>query len=212
MKKIILLGLIFASVMTLSAFADEGQKTDKKDQEQELPYIKEIGMMTGYAHGILDEKGSYKIIPAILRLGYSMDSWGLGFCDLIRPLANKLKMAPKGYTGLINELHLNTVFAPDRNLEVGWTLLIKYSYPVTEKFHPYLIGGGGVQYISQHTREQSTQWGFTPQFGTGFSYFFKKNLALNLEYRRKHFSNASIRSPNRGINVNMFLIGISWFH
>ena len=212
MKKISILGLILACFIALPALADEVQKTAQNSKKDDLPYIKEIGFMTGYAHGLLDEKGSYKVIPAILRLGYSMDSWGLGFCDLIRPLANKLKMNPKGYTGLINELHLNTVFTPDSNLEVGWTLLIKYSYPVTEKFHPYIIGGGGVQYISQHTREQSTQWGFTPQFGTGFSYFFKKNLALNLEYRRKHFSNASIRQPNKGINMNTFLVGLSWFY
>jgi opacity protein-like surface antigen len=83
---------------------------------------------------------------------------------------------------------------------------------VTEKFHPYLIGGGGVMYITQHTREQSLQWGFTPQFGTGVTYFLKKNMAVNLEYRRRHFSNASIKQPNSGINADMFMVGFSWFY
>jgi len=212
MKKILFFSCIFALFISLTAFASEAPKTSETSKNQDLPYTKEIGIITGYAHGSLEAKGSYKIIPVILRLGYSMDSMGLGFCDLIKPLADKLNMKPKGYTGLINEFHLNGVFAPDSNLEAGWTLLIKYSYPVTEKFHPYLIGGGGIGYITQHTHEQSLQWGFTPQFGTGFSYFFKKNLAVNLEYRRRHFSNANIKRPNGGINVNMFLLGISWFY
>ena len=205
MKKILVLSCIFAAFISLNAFALDVENTEKEDKQSDLPYTKEIGIISGYAHGNLQEKGSYKIVPVILRLGYSMDSWGLGFCDLFR-------FIPKGYTGLINEFHLNGVFAPDSNLEAGWTLLIKYSYPVTEKFHPYLIGGGGIGYITQHTREQSMQWGFTPQFGTGFSYFFKKNIALNLEYRRRHFSNANIKRPNGGINVNMFLAGVSWFY
>ncbi|MFH0917882.1 MAG: acyloxyacyl hydrolase [Candidatus Omnitrophota bacterium] len=210
MKKILICSCLFIFGISIYVFASDSQ--NEKEDGRGLPYTKEIGIISGYAHGNLQEKGSYKIIPVILRLGYSLDSIGLGFCDLIRPLADKLKMKPKGYTGLINEFHLNGVFAPDSNLEAGWTLLIKYSYPVTEKFHPYLIGGGGFGYITQHTREQSMQWGFTPQFGTGFSYFFKKDLALNVEYRRRHFSNANIKRPNGGINVNMFLIGISRFY
>jgi opacity protein-like surface antigen len=211
MKKIFIHGCLFIFCMSVCVFAAESENK-KETAKDTLPYIKEVGFISGYAHGNLQEKGSYKIIPAILRLGYSLDSVGLGFCDLIRPLADKFKMKPKGFTGIVNEFNLNGVFAPDSNLEAGWTILIKYSYPVTEKFHPYCIGGGGLAYISQHTREQSMQWGFTPQFGTGFSYFFKKNMALNMEYRRRHFSNANIKRPNGGINVNMFLIGVSWFY
>jgi len=211
MKKIFIYSCLFIFCMSICVFAadTENKKETTKDT---FPYIREIGFMSGYAHSNLQEKGSYKIIPAILRLGYSLDSVGLGFCDLIRPITDKLKMKPKGYTSLVNEFNLNGVFAPNSNIEAGWSLLIKYSYPVTEKFHPYGIGGVGLAYITQHTREQSLQFGFTPQFGAGFSYFFKKNLALNVEYRRRHFSNANIKRPNGGINVNMFLIGISWFY
>ncbi|PIQ85730.1 MAG: hypothetical protein COV73_05535 [Candidatus Omnitrophica bacterium CG11_big_fil_rev_8_21_14_0_20_43_6] len=204
MRRIFIFSCIFTLFASLCALAE--------DKQSDLPYTKEIGIISGYAHGSLQEKDSYKIIPVILRLGYSLDSVGLGFCDIIRKITDRPEMKLKGYTGLINEFHLNGVFAPDSNLEAGWTLLIKYSYPVTEKFHPYLIGGGGIGYITQHTREESTQWGFTPQFGTGFSYFFKKDMALNMEYRRRHFSNANIKKPNGGINVNMFLIGVSWFY
>ncbi len=212
MKKIFIFSCILASLMISGVFAAEAREADKDSQKPELPYIKEVAIFSGYAHTMLAEKGSYKVTPVILRLGYSMDSVGLGFCDLVRPLAKKWDMQPKGYTAIINEFNLNSVWEPDSNLEAGWTLLIKYSYPVTDKFHPYLIGGGGIGYMTQHTREQSLQWGFTPQFGTGFTYFIKKNMAVNLEYRRRHFSNANIKRPNSGINANMFLAGVSWFY
>jgi opacity protein-like surface antigen len=83
---------------------------------------------------------------------------------------------------------------------------------LTQKIYPYVLSGVGVGYISQHTREQSIQLGFTPQVGAGISYFFKKDTALNVEYRYRHFSNAKIKEPNDGINVNMFLVGVSLFY
>jgi opacity protein-like surface antigen len=221
MKKIFLLSLLFVLCVSKCVFAAENENKKETDKNAVLSsqasppgseYLREIGFMTGYAHGNLMEKGSYKIVPFILRLGYNLDAIGWGFCDLIRPITDKLKVKPKGSTGLMNEFNLNGVWAPDSNLEAGWTLLLKYSYPVTEKFHLYWIGGVGLAYITQHTREQSLQFGFTPQFGTGFSYFLKKDLALNVEYRRHHFSNARIKEPNSGINVNMFLIGVSYFY
>ncbi|GEM_PF-383763 len=214
MKKISVFSLLFVLGVATGVFAAESE--NKKDDVPVVPpptgYLREIGFMTGYGHGNLTEKGSYKLIPIILRFGYNLDAVGLGFCDLIRPLTDKLNMKPKGSTSLINEFNFNPVWAPNSNIEVGWTLLIKYSYPVTEKFHPYCIGGVGLEYITQHTREQSLQFGFTPQFGTGFSYFLKKDTAINVEYRRHHFSNASIKQPNGGINVDTFLIGLSHYY
>lgn len=209
MKRILFV-LLFGFCVVIPAFALD---QDKEKEPGSVPeYLRETGILTGYAHGNLMDKGSYKLIPVILRLGYNLDAKGLGFCDLIRPLADKLKMKPKGFTSLVNEFNLNTSWEPDSNIEIGWTLLLKYSYPVTAKFHPYCIGGVGLGYITQQTLEQSMQFGFTPQFGTGFSYFLKKELALNVEYRRHHFSNCNIKHPNSGINVDTFLLGISYFY
>jgi len=201
---------MFVFLLSLCAFASDSQNK-KEDEEWSFPYTKEIGVISGYAHGNLKQKGSYKIIPGIVRLGFNLDSVGFGFSDLVRPVAKELNMEPKGFTEFLLEPFVNAVIDPESNVEAGGNLLIKYSYPLTEKIYPYVLGGVGMAYISQHTRVQSTQWGFTPQAGFGFSYFFKKDIALNLEYRYRHFSNADIRRPNGGINANMFLIGISWF-
>ena len=76
---------------------------------------------------------------------------------------------------------------------------------------PYVKFGAGPVYISQHTREQSTQFNFVDTAGVGFNWFYKENLAFSFEYRYRHLSNASIKHPNKGIDTNSFLVGMSFF-
>ena len=211
MRKVFLVSSMFVFCLSLYSFAADVQ--DKKaDEKWSFPYTKEIGVISGYAQGKLEEKGSYKIVPGIIRLGFNLDSIGFGFCDILHPVARSLNIKLKGFTEFLLEPYVNAVVSPDSNVEAGAVILLKYSYPLTQKIYLYALGGGGVGYISQHTREQSLQWGFTPQIGAGISYFFRKDTALSFEYRKRHFSNANIKQPNDGINVNMFLAGISWFY
>ena len=211
MRRIFILSFIFVFCLSLYAFASNLQD-DKEDEKWSFPYTKEIGIISGYAHGNLKEKGSYKVTPGIVRLGFNLDSIGLGFCDILYPAARSLDIKLKGFTEFIIEPYLNAVVSPNSNVEAGAAIFIKYSYPLTQKIYPYALAGGGVGYLSQHTREQSMQWGFTPQLGAGLSYFFKKDTSLSFEYRYRHFSNADLKEPNDGINVDMFLAGISWFY
>jgi opacity protein-like surface antigen len=210
MRKNIFLVFIYIFLLAYSAFA-ANSSDNKQDDKWIFPYAKEIGIVSGYGHGNLKQKGSYKVIPVIVRLGFNLDSIGLGFGDLIRPLAKKLNMNPKGFTEFLLEPFINGVTEPKSNIETGCNFLLKYSYPLTERIYPYVLGGLGAGYNSQHVRTQSTQWGFISQAGFGFSYFIKKDMALSLEYRFRHFSNANTRQPNNGINTNMFLVGISFF-
>lgn len=211
MRRFFLLIFIFVFCLSASVFALDSQNKDE-EQKWSFPYVHETGILTGFARTTLDDKGKYDIIPTIARLGYNLDAIGFGFCDLLGPIFDKLDIKPKGFTEFILEPFVNTVISPNYNIEAGGTILLKYSYPLTEKIYPYAIGGGGGAYITQHTREEATQWGFTPQIGAGVSYFFKKDTALNVEYRRRHFSNANIKEPNDGINVDMFLVGVSFFY
>lgn len=211
MKKILLLAAILVFLTVSYALAADMPKAEKGGKWT-FPYTRENAIMTGYAHASLDEKGAYDIMPLMLRLGFNLDSIGFGFSDLIMPIAHKLDMRPKGFTEFLLEVFVNPVFSPDTNIESGAAVLLKYSYPLTGKLYPYFLGGGGAAYISQHTREQGAQWGFTPLLGTGITYFFKKDMAFNLEYRYRHFSNADQREPNEGINADVFLVGVSWFY
>ena len=183
-----------------------------KEEVREFPYTYEIGVFSGFACGKLEEKQYYRVIPQMLRWGFNLNTVGLGFTDLLKPLTDKLNVKPKGFTELVFEPFVNIVATPDSNIEAGCTILMKYAYPVTEKLYPYGIAGGGIIYLTQHTREQSTQYNFTPQMGAGITYFFKKDLAFNIEYRYRHLSNGGIKEPNGGINVGMLLLGVSLFY
>ena len=209
LKKILVIILL---TLPLCSYAQTSPADKPIEEGWKFPFTKEIGIITGYASGHLEEKRDYRIIPGIVRLGFNLNSIGFGFTDLIKPITDKLHIKTKGFTEIILEPFLNTVITPNTNIEIGCTLLLKYAYPLTEKLYPYGLAGGGVIYFTQHTREQSLQYGFNPQVGVGMTYFFKKDLALSVEYRYRHMSNAAIKEPNSGINVGMVLVGLSKYY
>ena len=129
----------------------------------------------------------------------------------VKPLLNKVWINTKGRADFILEPFINTISTPGSNVEAGSNFLLQYVFPLHEKVQPYIKGGLGVLYMSQHTLEQSTQYNFLSQGAGGIQYFIKDNLALNLEYRYRHLSNASIKHPNSGIDSNMYLCGFTYF-
>ena len=183
MKKILLITGILALLST-GAYALDG-----------------IEILTGYMNASLDEKDDYEGIPLLVSLYYDAE-----------PTFAKigLKEIP-GRLDFIVEPFVNTMYGPDSNVEVGSNTLIKYAFPLTDKFHPYLKGGLGMLYMSQHTREQGTQYNFLPQGAAGFQFFIDENSALSFEYRYRHLSNNSFDSPNSGIDSDMILGGVCFF-
>jgi opacity protein-like surface antigen len=177
-------------------------------------YLKELGVLTGYGRTSVDDKDDYIAMPVHFRVGVDMDKMQLGYCDWVERGAKKFfnkDFHPQGYTEFVMEPFVSYVPQPDTNAEFGLVLLSKFAYPLTPKVHPYIFAGGGVMYITQHLREQSTQYNFTPQLGVGVSLFLKENMALDVEWRWRHFSNAMIKRPNDGVNLKMIFVGVSWF-
>ena len=170
-------------------------KTDKK------LCLREFGILSGFAQGVLKEKNRYEFVPVIFRFGY----------DLKRFVDKKGKLNPDDLLQFELEPFVNGVISPDSNIEAGANFLFKYGHFITKKICPYIEAGAGIVYMTQHTREQSTQFNFISQAGAGVSYFVKKNVSVNAGYRVRHLSNASIKQPNKGINVDMVILGISWY-
>lgn len=160
--------------------------------------FKELGVFSGFHWGSLKEKQDYEVIPAMLHFGFDL-----------RPL---IKNKSDILFEFIFEPFVNTVISPDYNAEIGNNFLLKFAFPLTKRIYPYIEGGLGLVYLTQHTREQSTQFNFTDQGGVGITYFLKKNLSLNVGYRFRHISNASIKSPNSGINSDSVILGISFLY
>jgi len=207
--------LIIIIVILLTASISYNSYAQKADgSEKDTPYYKSFSYYTGFAKGDLSGKNDYKIVPSIFRFAFDVDKLGIGAADIVEYVAEKVFNAHdinvKGETEFLAETFLNTIISPDNNIEVGFDILMKYSYPATEKINPYFFVGGGVLYMSQQTNEQSTQYNFIPQMGIGISYDLKENLSFDVEYRYRHLSNANRKLPNDGINVNMFLFGTTW--
>jgi len=160
-------------------------------------WLKEIGFLTGYGTASLEKKSAdYDVIPILPRFGFDI---------------NPLKGNIGGDLELIAEPIMNIVISPDANAEFGASCLLKYSAHITARIAPYIEGGIGMVYTTQHTHEQGTQFNFLPQVGGGLQFFLNKNIALTGGYRYRHLSNAGMSDDNSGINHHFVLVGMSYF-
>jgi opacity protein-like surface antigen len=203
--------VIFCLCACFSVSARAEETVSQQEPSQTRHQLDEIGVFLGYGDSTLTDKDKYRVVPLAVQLGVSCDKYGLGFSDWFERgmrLFHK-DFRPAGLTTFIMEPFLSTVTSPDSNIEAGMNLFLRYAWPITEKIRPYCFGGGGVMFITQHLREQSTQYNFTPQVGAGISYLFTEKTALSVEYRYRHFSNADLKEPNEGVNLDMVFVGVT---
>lgn len=160
-----------------------------------------VEFLTGFGTGKLSEKGNYQVVPLYVDFDFRLS----------KPQVEGADAAPVSFYFVV-EPFISYVPSPDNNAEIGNNFLIKACFfPDTSRFRPYLKAGIGGIFITQHIREQGTQLNFNENACLGFHYFFKKNVALTAEYRYRHLSNADTKRPNRGMDANFGLAGISYF-
>lgn len=159
-----------------------------------------LELFSGWLEADLRAKQDYEGIPIFISLGFD-----------IKSVFDKINLKIKGDTDFIVEPFSTLILSPETNVEAGVNFLVKYVYPLSKKIRPYFKGGVGVLYMSQHTREQATQYNFLPQVSIGLHYFLNEKTALSCEYRYRHLSNASTGHPNKGIDADLILGGISFF-
>ncbi|MCX5701974.1 MAG: acyloxyacyl hydrolase [Candidatus Omnitrophica bacterium] len=189
---------ILAIFLVLCLFTDIAWSEEVKSNEKSKN-IQGIEFLTGYGLAKLDLQGSYRVIPLFIDFDFDL-----------KTLTQKIGINPPGLLQFVLEPFLFYAFDPHSNAEIGNNFLLKIGFlPMDAKLQPYFKGGLGLLYMSQHTREQSTQFNFNEHAGIGIHYFFKKNTAFTLEYRYRHASNAGIKQPNSGINTNFIICGIS---
>ncbi|MCM8782813.1 MAG: acyloxyacyl hydrolase [Candidatus Omnitrophica bacterium] len=159
--------------------------------------FKEWGFGTSFLSADLEDKKDLQEIPFLLRFGF----------DLRPILKNKshhlLEFAIEPYSSWIVD--------PKSNFKMGSNFILRGGFHLN-RLSPYLEAGLGFSYFTLQTREQATQFNFTETVGLGINYFLKDNLSLNLGYRYQHLSNASIKKPNKGIDSQGFILGISFYY
>ncbi len=162
----------------------------------------QIEILSGFGLARLRyHQGDYRIVPFFVDFDFDL-----------KPLVEKKGINYPGLLQFIIEPFASYVIDPRKNAEAGNNFAIKIGLvPDDWAIQPYFKGGLGVMYLTEHLRGQATQFNFDEYAGLGLHYFFTKKLALTLEYRYRHISNAGIKEPNDGIGTNIGLCGISYF-
>jgi hypothetical protein len=94
---------------------------------------------------------------------------------------------------------------------VGATPVLRYTFATESRLVPFLDFGAGVTATDMKRPDLGSEFEFNSQGGPGIHFFWNKNLAITVQARLMHISNAGIRHPNNGVNVIRISGGISWF-
>jgi hypothetical protein len=174
----------------------------QQSQEGKTGNLRAIEILPGYGLAKLRyHEGDYRIVPFFL-----------DFDSDLKPLIEKKGINYPGLLQFVIEPFASYISRPRNNAEIGNNFGVKIGLvPDNWKIQPYFKVGVGAMYLTQHFKEQATQFNFDEFAGLGLNYFFTKNVALTFEYRYRHISNACIKEPNDGIGTNIWLCGVSYF-
>ena len=167
---------------------------------EETKSLEAIEVLTGFGWGKLRATDNYNLYPITVGLDFNL-----------KPLTQKINFNPKPLLQFQLAPYIATVSQPNTNVELGTSFFLKAGVlPQTSKIQPYIKVGVGLVYMTQHTREQATQFNFSEQGGVGMHYFFAKDWGLTIEGIYRHLSNASIKHPNQGINTCFGSVGVTY--
>ncbi len=196
MKKIALLGCCVFVLGLLSCAFAEGSISPLR--------LAGIEFFTGYVKSntsLQGDKGVWRAAPIAVDFDF----------DLKKLISRKTNIVWPGLVQLQVEPFFSYIYNPRANFEAGASVFLKIGFvPDTWIIQPYGKFGVGLDYMTLHTREQGTQFNFIDTISLGTHYVIKKNLALTVEYRLRHLSNAGIDERNSGINTHFALIGAAY--
>jgi len=152
---------------------------------------------TGYVRGELKGNEDLEIIPFSVRVGLDINN----FAGIHGESSLQLGIEP----------FINTIIAPDRGIEAGINIGLRYLTPVADGVSVFGEISSGPAYFGIDTVEQGDAgFNFLSQFGAGLQVDLTRNMAFNTAYRFRHLSNAGISQPNSGINTNAIIAGFSF--
>ncbi|HVV01807.1 MAG TPA: acyloxyacyl hydrolase [Verrucomicrobiae bacterium] len=102
-------------------------------------------------------------------------------------------------------------FAPTSRYVAGAGPLLVYDFAAGYRLVPFVEAGAGGTATDVRDGDLSTSFEFNLQLGAGLHFFLKPNVALTVESRFIHFSNAGMKDPNQGVNDSAGLLGLTWF-
>lgn len=117
----------------------------------------------------------------------------------------------KGRHELLLELPMHLSLDQGGRSMTGGYILGSWKFTSLDEVAPYVFAGGGILFNDLGLPTQGTRLNYSYQGGTGLQYFVKEQVAVGIEYRYHHVSNAGTAEPNEPLNSSKFLFGISFF-
>lgn len=108
------------------------------------------------------------------------------------------------------ELFSMTEYSPRTSYVIGLLPCFRYYFRPYDTWTPFLDVGAGVCATDMGEPDLSTTFEFNEQVGTGMMWNLQRDVALTLQYRFSHVSNAGIRTPNLGVNGHLLSLGMIW--
>lgn len=108
------------------------------------------------------------------------------------------------------ELFSMTQFSPGSTYVVGAMPMVRYYFGSYSTWRVHLDAGAGICQTDFGLPDLSTKFEFNEQVGPGVMWNVRRDLAVALNYRFSHISNAGIREPNSGVNGHLFSLGVCW--
>lgn len=96
------------------------------------------------------------------------------------------------------------------SFEIGVTALAARFVFGDGPWRPFVEGGEGIVYTDLRKQDLGSRVQFTSQFGAGLEYEIRPGMAIGLQGRFRHMSNAGMASSNPGINTIYGLVGLSF--
>jgi opacity protein-like surface antigen len=141
---------------------------------------------------------------------------GIAFVN-VTPRLSYLPFAPFGRGMLRSAIEpglegwFQTYFEPRVFTAEGLKVALRYHFIGLGPLVPYLELTGGAAGTNLNVPEIRSAFTFVIEGGAGVSYFVTPDVALNLGYRVQHISNGNTSGPNRGVNSNTGVFGVSYY-
>ena len=117
----------------------------------------------------------------------------------------------EGNLELWGEVFAGGQYHPASRGVFGLAIGPRYNLITGSRWVPFLDLGAGISGTDIGEPDLSTTFQFNVQIGVGAHYFFLDDMALTLQVRGIHLSNAQIKMPNYGTNSIVFMIGATGF-
>lgn len=199
-------GALFFVEICVFAQSDSGLKGDGSDLWRDgvgsgfNPHAYLVGFMAGAGWGtpVLGTKERHDLAVANVN-----GAW-------ISPELLRRRLL-SGNVELRGELFGGGQFDPTDHYLTGFTAMARYDFMTHTRVVPFLDIAAGFSGTDIGQPDLGGIYEFNVQCGAGTYYFLRPGMAVSLEYRWLHFSDAGLTLSNRGTNTQMIEGGMTWF-